>query len=486
MNSVAIIGGGITGLTAAFRLKERGIPVTLYESGDRVGGVIQTVKRDGFMAECGPNSLLETSPLIKDLVRDVGLEGKRLYSDPAAEKRFLVRGGRTVDMPGGPGSFLATPLFSTKAKLRLALEPFIRRGSLEKEESLADFVLRRIGREFLDYAINPFVAGVYAGDPAKLSVKHAFPKLLAIEQRYGSLILGQFLGARERKRSKEVSKQSAPKLSFTDGLQTLTDGLGAHLRDSLQLQSPVQAIKRTAEGWRLTTGGAMTTEHDHSAVLLAAPSHRLATIKLEAPDAPSLSRLAEIPYAPVTSLVFGFRRDDVAHPLDGFGMLIPEVERFSILGAIFSSSLFPGRAPAGHVTISCYIGGTRAPELAVTSFERQRELALADLRKILGVEGRPVFSHHFTFRKAIPQYEVGFGKYRDFMSDVENRAPGLFLGGHYRDGISLGDSIVSGHNNAERIAAFVAAQSLTNKLHNQINRAQGAVAAATLDGIINS
>jgi oxygen-dependent protoporphyrinogen oxidase len=200
-------------------------------------------------------------------------------------------------------------------------------------------------------------------------------------------------------------------------------------------------------------------------VLLTAPAHRLAEIKLTAAGTPGLARLGEIPYAPVTSLVFGFKRDDVAHPLDGFGMLIPEVERFNILGAIFSSSLFPGRAPQGHVTITCYIGGTRAPELAMTSFDRQRDLALADLRKILGVEGRPVFSHHFTFRKAIPQYEVGFGKYRDFMNQLEERAPGLFLGGHFRDGISLGDSIVAGYTAADRLAAFTAGQTLNQALN---------------------
>jgi oxygen-dependent protoporphyrinogen oxidase len=469
MNSVAIIGGGVTGLTAAFRLKGRGIPVTLYEAGDRVGGVIQTVKRDGFLAECGPNSLLETSPLIKDLVRDAGLEEKRLYSDPAAEKRFLVRYGRPIEMPGSPGSFFGTKLFSAKAKLRLAMEPFIRRAPAELEESLAEFVLRRIGREFLDYAINPFVAGVYAGDPAKLSVKHAFPKLQQIEQRYGSLILGQFLGARERRKRKEVSKQNAPKLSFIDGLQQLTDTLGQKLRDEMRLRSPVQEIREANGQWTVKAGATNPGGAQHSAVLLAAPSYRLADIRLHAAGGASLERLGEIQYAPVASMVFGFRREDVTHPLDGFGMLIPEVERFSILGAIFSSSLFPGRAPAGHVTITTYIGGTRAPELALAGADRQVELALADLRKIIGVNGRPVFVNQFAFRQAIPQYNVGFGKHREHMTQLEEHAPGLFLGGHFRDGISLGDSIVAGHHSAERIAAFLAARELNGRMHHPVD-----------------
>ncbi len=476
MNSVAIIGGGITGLTAAFRLKERGIPVTLYEAGDRVGGVIQTVKHEGFLAECGPNSLLETSPLIKDLVRDVGLEDKRLYSDPAAEKRFLVRYGRPIEMPGSPMSFFSTELFTAKAKLRLALEPFIRRAPVELEETLAEFVLRRIGREFLDYAINPFVAGVYAGDPAKLSVKQAFPKLHQIEQRYGSLILGQFLGARERKKRKEVSKQSAPKLSFIDGLQQLTDTLGHKLRDEVRLQAPVQELREENGKWSVKAGATNPGGAQHSAVLLAAPSYRLTDIRLHTTGGASLKRLGEIQYAPVASMVFGFRREDVAHPLDGFGMLIPEVERFSILGAIFSSSLFPGRAPAGHVAITTYIGGTRAPELALAGRDRQVELALADLRKIIGVNGRPVFVNQFAFRQAIPQYNVGFGQFREHMTQLEERAPGLFLGGHFRDGISLGDSIVAGHNAAERIAAFLAARELNGRMHHPVEHGVHAAA----------
>ncbi len=200
MKSVAIIGGGITGLTAAFNLQQRGIPVTLYEGGGHVGGVIRTVQENGYLAECGPNTILETSPLIGELIRDTGLESRQLYSDPAADKRYLVRDKQLVNLPSSPLAFFATRLFSWRAKAGLLIEPFRRRAAADLEESLAEFVLRRLGREFLDYAINPFVAGVYAGDPERLSVKHAFAKLHALEQRYGSLIKGQIFGARERKR----------------------------------------------------------------------------------------------------------------------------------------------------------------------------------------------------------------------------------------------------------------------------------------------
>jgi len=456
MNSVAIIGGGITGLTAAFRLRQQNIPVTVYEGGQRVGGVIQTVRKDGYLAEFGPNSILETSPKISSLIRDLGLESRRLYSDPGAENRYLVRGGKPVLLPGSPVAFFGTKLFSAGAKLQLLKEPFIRRAPETREESLAEFVVRRLGQEFLDYAINPFVAGVYAGDPARLSVQHAFPKLHALEQKYGSLIRGQILGARERKKRGEASKQNAKKISFDEGLQVLTDTLQAKLADAVRLRSPVTRIEQSPDSWKVTTGSG--EEHRHAAVVFSGPSHKLSQIQLVTERSLNWSPLADIYYPPVASIVLGFRREDVAHPLDGFGMLIPEVERFNILGALFSSSLFPNRAPAGHVTLTCYLGGVRAPKLALLDAGAATELAIKDLRTILGVKGQPTFRHHFLFTKAIPQYEVGFGRFKDLMNQLEANAPGLFLAGHYRDGISLGDSIVSGHGVAERIANYVSVE----------------------------
>lgn len=452
--SVGIIGAGITGLTAAFRLKQLGIEVVVYEAEQRVGGVIRSIRESGYLAEFGPNSILEISQKIVSLIRDVGLEGRRLYSDAKAENRYLVRNGRPVVLPFSPLKFFGTELFSAKAKLSLLVEPFRRRAAADVEESVADFVLRRLGREWLDYAINPLVAGIYAGDPHKLSVPQAFPRLHAVEQRYGSLILGQILGARERKRRGEVSKQEAKKISFEEGLQELTDTLGAKLADSIRLGATVVEIQPEAGGWsvKVREGGTERT-FQHSAVLLAAPAYRLAQIKLCADAGSSLEPLAAIHYPPVASVVLGFKREDVAHPLDGFGMLIPQVEGFKILGTLFSSSLFARRAPADHVTLTTYIGGVRAPELAMLPADELVRITVEDLRRILGVTGNPTFRHCMLYPKAIPQYELGYGRFKALMSDLERKLPGLFFAGHYRDGISLADSIISGHDVAQRISA---------------------------------
>jgi oxygen-dependent protoporphyrinogen oxidase len=449
MKSVAIIGAGITGLTAAFYLKRQGVPVAVYEAGGRVGGVIQSIRKDGFLAEFGPNTILETSPKIAQLVRDAGLDSRKLATDPKAEARYVVRYGRPIEMPGKPLGFFTTPLFTAKAKLAVLREPFIKPRRDGVEESIAQFVVRRFNQEFLDHAIDALVAGIYAGDPHKLSLPHAFPKLKALEDNYGSMIKGQIFGARDRKKSGEVAKDRAAKFSFDEGLQVLPDALAAQLGDALKLNTPVTKLAQTNSGWRVTT---TQGEAEFGAVIYCGTAHKLAELMIEAAQQrrPTES-FAEISYPPVASMVFGFRREDVTHPCQGFGMLIPKIEGFKILGTIFSSALFPNRAPAGHLNLTSYIGGARYPELASLPPEKLVEVVLADLRVLLGVHGKPTFVHTAFWPKAIPQYNVGYGKYRELLTDIEGKAPGLFFAGHYRDGVSLGDSIVSGVNIAERV-----------------------------------
>ena len=460
MKSVAIIGAGITGLTAAFYLKRQGVPVTVFEASGRVGGVIQSVRKDGFLAEFGPNTILETSPKIKQLVIDAGLQSRKLATDPTAEARYVVRYGRPIEMPSKPLGFITTPLFTAKAKLAVLREPFIKPRRDGVEESIGQFVVRRFNQEFLDNAIDALVAGIYAGDPHKLSLPHAFPKLKALEDNYGSMIKGQIFGARDRKKSGEVAKDRAAKFSFDEGLQVLPDTLAAQLGDALKLNTPVTKLTQTTSGWRVTTASG---EAEFGAVIYCGTAYQLAELMIEgragsplpADGAHGVTRptetFSEISYPPVSAVVLGFKRADVTHPSQGFGMLIPKIEGFKILGTIFSSALFPNRAPAGHLTLTSYIGGARYPELGLLPSEKLVEATMADLRGLLGVKGQPVFTHTKTWPQAIPQYNVGYGKYRELLNDIEAKSPNLFFAGHYRDGVSLGDSIVSGVNIAERV-----------------------------------
>ena len=470
--TVAIIGAGITGLTAAFYLKRKGLSVTVYEASGRVGGVIQSLRKDGYLAEFGPNTLLETSPKIGQLVRDAGFQSRRLDPDPKAEARYVVRYRRPVEMPGKPIGFFTTDLFSFKAKLAVLREPFIKPRRDGVEESIAQFVVRRFNQEFLDHAIDALVAGIYAGDPYKLSVTHAFPKLKALEDNYGSMIKGQIFGGRERKKRGEVAKDRAPKFSFDEGLQVLTDTLAAQLGEAVKLNTPVSKLARTESGWSVTSSRGA---EEHSAVIFCGTAGGLAELQVNgarnsssaragdrtaqsqnsALQALDLKPFSEIRYPPVASVVLGFRREDVAHSCAGFGMLIPRIAGFKILGTIFSSALFPNRAPAGHHTLTSYVGGERYPELAAKSPEELFALTCEDLRVLLGVRGKPTFQHCVVYPRAIPQYNVGYGRFKQLMTEVESQAPGFFLAGHYRDGVSLSDSIVSGCNIAERVGSFV-------------------------------
>jgi oxygen-dependent protoporphyrinogen oxidase len=451
MKSVAIIGAGITGLTAAFYLKRKGLPVTVYEAGARAGGVIQSSRQNGFLAESGPNTILETSPKISELIRDLNLESRRIYPSPDAKNRYVVRDKKPVAMPSSQAEFLTTKLFSARAKFALAREPFVPPRRDGVEESVAEFVLRRLNQEFLDRAIDPLVAGIYAGDPRKLSVQHAFPKLLEAEQKYGSLLKGQFFGA-SGKKSGEVSRRDAKMFSFDDGLQVLMDALAEQLGDSLKLNTAITKLLQTNGGWRISTSNG---EAEHSAVIYCGTAFKLAELKIKSQASIDFSIFSEIRHPPVASVVLGFPRKDVTYPLDGFGMLIPKIEGFKILGTIFSSSLFPNRAPENFVTLTSYIGGERQPELASFPPDGLVKMVCEDLRVLLGVKDKPAFQHVALYTKAIPQYNVGYGKFKDSMSEIESKAAGLFFAGSFRDGISLADSIVSGCNIVGRTENFL-------------------------------
>ncbi|HUE35871.1 MAG TPA: protoporphyrinogen oxidase [Candidatus Acidoferrum sp.] len=450
MKSVAVIGAGITGLTAAFRLKRNGIPATVYEAGRRAGGVIQSVRQDGFLAESGPNTLLETAPEISQLIRDLNLEPRRLYSHPDAEARFVVLAKQPVAMPSSPPGIFLSSLLSAGAKFALLREPFIPPRRDDAEESVAEFVSRRLNREFLDRLVDALVAGIYAGDPYKLSVQHAFPKLARLETKYGSLIKGQILGARERKKTGQIAKDRAPKFSFDEGLQVLPDTLASQA--DVKFNTPITRLAKSDNVWRVTTPNG---DAEHDAIIYCGTAWRLAELPIIVEKLLDVSLFSEIRYAPVAGVVLGFRREDVTHPCQGFGILIPKIEGFKILGTIFSSALFPNRAPAGHLLLSSYVGGERYPELAGLAPDELVTITCQDLAALLGVRGKPAFVHTALYPRAIPQYNLGYGKFKNRMNEIESTAPGLFFAGHFRDGVSLADSIVSGCNAAARVKNFL-------------------------------
>ena len=330
MTRVAVVGGGISGLSVAWWLHRAGVPVTVLERAASPGGTMQSIADDGWLVETGPNSAVETTPLFGRMFSELGILQDRLYPDERASRRYILRDGILHPLPMTAGAFLGTPLWSAAGKFRLLREPFIGRG--EREETIAEFVERRLGREFLDYAINPFVAGVYAGNPEQLSVRSAFPKLYALEERYGGLVRGMIFGRRERKGRAERSKDRARLFSFTRGMQTFPDAIAGALGDRLVTGAEVRSCESSprGSGFTLSIGGPVDPLLTADAVVLSVPA--AAAARLIQPFDPALAGLLEgVYYPPVAEVVLGYRSDRIARPLDGFGFLVPAKERRRIL-----------------------------------------------------------------------------------------------------------------------------------------------------------
>ncbi len=464
--SVVVVGAGITGLVAAYELRRRGVNVTLYESSSHAGGAIRTTHADGFLAEHGPNSFVSSAP-VDELIGKLDLQDDIVEANADANRRYVVRSGSLLPFPMTPPAMLGTRLFSLRARLRVLAEPLVSRGHSAEDESIASFVRRRLGREVLDYAVDPFISGIFAGDPEQLSMAHAFPRVFALEREHGSISKGLMA---QRRAAKLARRQSAsatdvvsatpagtPRLiSFVDGMQTLTDALAASLSGTLRLGCPVRLLHRNETRWEVEAGqDGATRTHAVDAVVMATPAHVLAAMELPASMRRDSAPVERVEYPPVSTLTLGFRQQDVAHALDGFGMLIPAAERRNLLGALFSSSLFPARAPDGSVTITCFVGGARHPQLAREASEVLVGRVLHDLRALLGVRGDPLFIKHVFWPRAIPQYTLGYQAVKDAADATELANPGLYLAGNYRNGVSVGDCIASGQQMAERVAAYL-------------------------------
>jgi oxygen-dependent protoporphyrinogen oxidase len=446
--TVAVLGAGITGLAAAHRLGTLGHAVTVFEAAPRAGGSIQTELADGWLIEAGPNSFQPTQPEVQALLTELGLDAEVVAASPAAKNRFLVRDGRVIAAPLSPPALFGSPLFSFGAKLRVLRELFAPRRTRPEDVSVAQFVRDHFGAELLDYAVQPLIGGIYAGDPERLSARHAFPSLWEMEQAHGSIIRGQIAAAKARRKS---GRKAAPLVSFRHGLQALPGALAARLpAGALHLGARVEALTPQGGRWNVgwTEAGAPHNQ-TFDAVLSALPAAGIAALRLAGTE--PLAGLAGVPHPPVTSLFLGYRREQVRHALDGFGVLVPAVEKRAMLGVLFSSTLFPGRAPEGHAALTVMVGGSLHPELAPMPASELLARIGPDLRDLLGVEGAPVFMRRNHWPRAIPQYNLGHGAHLDALAAAERAQRGLYFAGQVRDGIALPACAASGLKAAQRV-----------------------------------
>ncbi len=450
---VTIIGGGISGLSSAHFLQKKGLKTVVLEKSYRTGGSIRSARVEGFLVEYGPNSTLDTSPVIHELFSDIGIESQMEYANEQSKNRYILRDGRLNVLPMTPLAFLKTPHFSCKAKWRLFKEPFIGPADPEIEETLAQFVIRRLGQEFLDYAIDPFVAGIYAGLPERLSVKSAFPKLYDLEKKYGSLIKGTILGAKERKKREEVSKQSAKLFSFPKGLQTVTDALSREYERDIYLNSQIRRISKENENFIIHfDDGKNQYQLLSSALLLTIPVYAYGELPGDF-FVPLLPTLQKIYYPPVTVVYFGYKKKPECRPLDGFGFLVPRKENRQILGTIWSSTIFKNRAPDGGIALTTFVGGSRQPEIALMEEAKLFDIVFSDLKDIMQLNDKPDVVVIQPWPKAIPQYNIGHQQILDEVEKFEKTNPGVFLSGNFRGGISVGDCIKQSKVMADRIVS---------------------------------
>ncbi|MBE0650035.1 MAG: protoporphyrinogen oxidase [Bacteroidales bacterium] len=443
---VAIIGGGITGLVTAFNLKKEQIPFTIFESSNHMGGVIASHRENGFLYETGPNSGTISQPEVMDLFADLKDECKLEIANDASGKRLIWKGGRWHAMPSGIGSGISTPLFSLKDKLRILGEPFRKPGT-NPNESLADLVKRRMGQSFLDYAIDPFILGIYAGDPQYIVPKYALPKLYNLEQNYGSFIGGAI---KKRKEPKDENQKKATGKIFSveGGLEELVKALVRKLgKENIKTECKDLSIKPAENGFQIKGQNIDETfTHIVSTVNSAEVEKLFSFIGKE-----TLAPITRLKYARVTEVAVGFKKWN-GISLDAFGGLIPFKENRNLLGALFMSTLFKDRAPEGGALITTFVGGMRKAELADLRDDELENLIADEMKIIMGMKDfKPDLLKTKSHSRAIAQYGADSGERIQAIETIEKKYPGLFLAGSMIGGIGMADRIKQGRTVTDRI-----------------------------------
>ncbi len=448
-----VIGGGISGLACAYRLRQLGVPVLLLEQASRAGGVICSVRQEGFLFELGPQSFLSTDPLL-ELIESLGLSPELQHADSRAP-RYILQARRLHALPLAPPALLTTSLLSFGSKLRLLSEPFRRTQPPEDDESVAAFVRRKFSADLLENFVAPFVSGVYAGDAEELSLRSAFPSAYQWEKNYGSVLRGAI-------KSRPPKGKPRPALcSFPDGVGTLVRTLGGKLGDALERETSVVSIKRgRANGkstFTLETTSSRGAAEIHADVIVMAAPTRAAGRLLASISESLADQFNQIEYAPVAVVATGYRREQVGHPFAGFGFLVPRKEGLRTLGTVWNSSLFPGRAPEGMVCLTSFAGGATDPELVKLPENEILGIVSREVASVLNITGAPVASLVQRYDAALPQYNLGHGKVIAALRELCAGVPGLFLAGNYLGGPSIGSCVEQALAAAETVNRHLAA-----------------------------
>ncbi len=458
---IAVIGAGISGLSAAYfirkkaRLSGKRVQVDVIEKEAHVGGKFTSKREGGFLVEGGPNGFLDSKPWTMDLVRDLGMGDALLPSDEAAARRFIYSRGKLHELKASPVSFFKSNLLSLPGRLRIVGELFAPATPPGKDTTLAEFARRRLGEEVLERMLDPMVSGIFAGDPERMSLRACFPRIAELEETHGGLIRALMRIAAERKKAKksgqEVVASSGPSgpggvlTSFKEGVSTLTDRLASEFSGHVHTGNGVSSVVRDSNGWIVRTS---SQEFAVDAVVLAVPADSAAGILAEAARQ-SARAINQIPYSPMAVVGLGYDIGDLGEPPHGFGYLIPSVERRKILGALWTSSIFPNyRSPDDRVLIRVMIGGARDHTTPFLDDAELVETARTELSTTMGLHAQPVFTTIFRWEKAIPLYTVG---HLERLKSAEDALPrGLVLAGNAFRGVGINDCVRESEAAAEK------------------------------------
>ncbi|HZS43969.1 MAG TPA: protoporphyrinogen oxidase [Blastocatellia bacterium] len=440
MKRVIIIGSGISGLITAYRLKQAGIDVNLLERADRVGGVMRTTIEDGFLTEWGPNSF-RNNDLLDDLISELGLENEKLEADPAAP-RFIYQNGKLKPFPMGLGGFISTSLLTIGGKLRILAEPFIKGMRNGTDESVAGFITRRLGPQIEKTFVSPFVSGIYAGDSSKLSMRSTFAALVEFEEEGGSITRGAFKAMRRKKSHAAQPARPRRKMtltSFKHGIGVLPNAIAENLGDSIELNCSDINVEKLNGAFSVSYKNAgQVMSVDCNAIVMATPAFAAAGI-VRPLSATAADALDTIPYPPVVVVSAAIKKDQTANPVNGFGFLIPRTEGLRMLGCVWSSSLFSGRAPEGFHLVTMFFGGATDPGINNLDDDAIRKIVTSELRQTMNITGDPGIIQIIRHSRAIPQYNIGHSERARTIEGASNSVPGLFFACNYLDGVSAGD-----------------------------------------------